>query len=104
MALSERYTSLSREIAAAGGRLIAVTKTHPVSLIQELYDLGLVEPVNVINDPALTAVRACMVQHAATLMRSDKRWSGYFSSFRLHNMEYFMDESLDDIQMLKPQS
>ena len=40
MALSERYTSLSREIAAAGGRLIAVTKTHPVSLIQELYDLG----------------------------------------------------------------
>ncbi|UTW10705.1 sulfatase-like hydrolase/transferase [Marinobacterium rhizophilum] len=71
---------------------------------EELYDLGAVEPVNVINDPALTQVRARMVQHAATLMRSDKRWSGYFSSFRLHNMEHFMDESLDDIQMLKPQA
>lgn len=40
MSLSEKYTSLSREVAAAGARLVAVTKTHPVEVIQELYDLG----------------------------------------------------------------
>lgn len=40
MPLSEKYTSLSREVAAAGARLVAVTKTHPVEVIRELYDLG----------------------------------------------------------------
>nr|WP_082708487.1 sulfatase-like hydrolase/transferase [Marinobacterium profundum] len=70
---------------------------------EELYDLGAVEPVNAIHDPALEAIRARMVRHAGSVMRADKRWSGYFASFRLHNMEHFMDESLEDIQMLKPQ-
>ena len=38
--LSEVYTALCREVAAADARLIAVTKTHPVSVIRELYELG----------------------------------------------------------------
>ncbi|THH41236.1 YggS family pyridoxal phosphate-dependent enzyme [Neolewinella litorea] len=38
--LSDDYSTLSREVAAAGARLVVVTKTHPVELIQELYDLG----------------------------------------------------------------
>ena len=38
--LSEVYTALCREVAAADARLVAVTKTHPVSVIQELYALG----------------------------------------------------------------
>ena len=38
--LSDHYNALSREIASAGARLVAVTKTHPVEKIRELYDLG----------------------------------------------------------------
>lgn len=38
--LSDRYNALSREVAAAGARLVAVTKTHPVETIRELYELG----------------------------------------------------------------
>lgn len=38
--LKEKYTALSRELATSGARLIAVTKTHPVDVIRELYDLG----------------------------------------------------------------
>ena len=38
--LSDAYSTLSREVAAAGGRLVVVTKTHPVSVIQELYAIG----------------------------------------------------------------
>jgi pyridoxal phosphate enzyme (YggS family) len=38
--LTDTYTDLNREIAAAGARLIAVTKTHPVATIRKLYDLG----------------------------------------------------------------
>ncbi|WP_420460584.1 YggS family pyridoxal phosphate-dependent enzyme [Neolewinella sp.] len=40
MSLETTYTTLSREVAAADARLIAVSKTHPVALIQQLYDLG----------------------------------------------------------------
>ena len=40
MSLESTYTTLSREVAAAGSHLVAVTKTHPVALIQKLYDLG----------------------------------------------------------------
>ncbi|MCP9237750.1 YggS family pyridoxal phosphate-dependent enzyme [Lewinella sp. JB7] len=40
MSLSDTYVTLSREIAASGARLVAVTKTHPVERIRELYDLG----------------------------------------------------------------
>ncbi len=40
MSLESTYTTLSREVAAADARLIAVSKTHPVALIQQLYDLG----------------------------------------------------------------
>lgn len=39
-ALSDAYTTLSREVAAAGARLVVVTKTHPVEVIRELYELG----------------------------------------------------------------
>ncbi|MGB3800798.1 MAG: YggS family pyridoxal phosphate-dependent enzyme, partial [Lewinella sp.] len=39
-ALSDTYNALSRQIASAGGRLVAVTKKHPVEKIRELYDLG----------------------------------------------------------------
>ncbi len=38
--LSDQYNVLSREIASKGARLVAVTKTHPVEKIRELYDLG----------------------------------------------------------------
>lgn len=38
--LSDRYNALSREVASSGARLVAVTKTHPVEKIRELYDLG----------------------------------------------------------------
>ena len=40
MSLESTYITLSREVAAADALLVAVTKTHPVSVIQELYDLG----------------------------------------------------------------
>ncbi len=40
MPLAAHYQSLSREVAAAGARLVAVTKTHPIAVIQEMYDLG----------------------------------------------------------------
>ena len=40
MSLESIYTTLSREVAAAGSHLVAVTKTHPVAVIRELYDLG----------------------------------------------------------------
>ena len=40
MPLESTYTTLSREVAAAGAHLVAVTKTHPVAVIKELYDLG----------------------------------------------------------------
>lgn len=40
MNLSEKYQRLSREVAAADARLVIVTKTHPVSTVQSLYDLG----------------------------------------------------------------
>lgn len=38
--LAEKYQSLDREVAAAGARLVVVTKTHPVERIRELYDIG----------------------------------------------------------------
>ena len=38
--LSDAYNTLSRETAAAGARLVVVTKTHPVEKIRELYELG----------------------------------------------------------------
>ncbi|PPK84266.1 hypothetical protein CLV84_4035 [Neolewinella xylanilytica] len=38
--LSDHYNALSREIASSGARLVAVTKTHPVEKIRELYELG----------------------------------------------------------------
>ncbi|NJB85617.1 hypothetical protein GGR26_001362 [Lewinella marina] len=38
--LSDAYSTLSREVAAAGARLVVVTKTHPVEVIRELYELG----------------------------------------------------------------
>ncbi|MBB4077719.1 hypothetical protein GGR28_000320 [Lewinella aquimaris] len=40
MSLNDTYVSLSREIAASGARMVAVTKTHSVEVIQSLYDLG----------------------------------------------------------------
>jgi pyridoxal phosphate enzyme (YggS family) len=40
MNLADTYTSLDREIAAAGARLVAVTKTHPIETLRKLYDLG----------------------------------------------------------------
>lgn len=40
MSLADRYTQLSREVAAGGARLVAVSKTHPEAVIQQLYDLG----------------------------------------------------------------
>ncbi len=40
MPLADLYQSLSREVATAGARLVAVTKTHPVAVIQEMYALG----------------------------------------------------------------
>ena len=40
ISLSDRYNALSREVASAGARLVAVTKTHPVETIRELYELG----------------------------------------------------------------
>ena len=40
ISLSDRYNALSREVAAAGARLVAVTKTHPVETIRQLYELG----------------------------------------------------------------
>ncbi|WP_116127929.1 YggS family pyridoxal phosphate-dependent enzyme [Lewinella sp. IMCC34183] len=38
--LSDQYSTLSREIAAGGARLVVVTKTHPVSVIRQLYEMG----------------------------------------------------------------
>ena len=40
MSLQNTYSALSREVATAGARLVAVTKTHPVAAIRELYELG----------------------------------------------------------------
>ncbi len=40
MPLADLYQSLSREVAAAGARLVAVTKTHPIAVLQEMYALG----------------------------------------------------------------
>ncbi|WP_116108997.1 YggS family pyridoxal phosphate-dependent enzyme [Lewinella sp. IMCC34191] len=38
--LSDTYNALSRQVASSDARLIAVTKTHPVEKIRELYELG----------------------------------------------------------------
>lgn len=39
-ATATTYQDLSQEIAAAGARLVAVSKTHPEERIRALYDLG----------------------------------------------------------------
>ena len=59
------YERINQEVSAAGARLVAVSKTHPVSAIQELYDRG-------HRDFGENRVAELVEKHAA--LPKDIRW------------------------------
>lgn len=53
------------------------------SAIDELYDLNAAEAENLVQKPEYAALKKEMIRHLGMLLRSDPRWSGFWSSYRL---------------------
>ena len=68
---------------------------------QELYNMSQSDPVNVFDDPQYKKIRQRMINTVAQEMQSDKRWFGYWCTYRLHNAE-FLRKADGDMQMFVP--
>jgi arylsulfatase A-like enzyme len=55
------------------------------SCVDELYDLNAAEAENLAQDPEHANLRREMIDRLGTLLQSDSRWEGYWSSFRLNH-------------------
>jgi arylsulfatase A-like enzyme len=53
------------------------------STVDELYDLKSDDATNLIDNPDYAAVREEMIHRLGTALRSDPRWGGYWTEFRL---------------------
>jgi arylsulfatase A-like enzyme len=53
------------------------------SSVDELYDMKSNDAGNLIDNPDFTAVREEMIRRLGTALKSDPRWGGYWTQFRL---------------------
>jgi len=51
--------------------------------VDELFDLNSEDATNLINNPAYATIREDMIRRLGTALKSDPRWSGYWTQFRL---------------------
>lgn len=68
---------------------------------EELYDLSKDNQLNLIDQPDLEYTRKEIISEVAHVLQSDRRWLGYWSTFRLHNAKY-LDVAENDMQMTIP--
>lgn len=69
---------------------------------EELHHLDKDDQSNLFDLDEYQIHKEAIVLQAAQLLQSDPRWSGYWSSYRLHNARY-LPSAGGDMQMLKPQ-
>ncbi len=55
------------------------------SQIDELYDLNAIEAENLAQDGQYAYLKSEMIERLGASLRSDQRWSGFWSSYRLRN-------------------
>jgi len=67
----------------------------------ELYDMAADDGPNLIAEPKYAEVRRHMIRRLAVLLEADRRWLGYWCTFRLHKAEDLPRLS-GDMQMIKP--
>ena len=51
--------------------------------VDELYDMNSEDAINLIDDPAHASVREEMIHRLGSALKSDPRWGGYWTQFRL---------------------
>ncbi len=68
---------------------------------EDLYNMADSDPVNLIGDRRYDAVHQRIVQKLGGIISQDKRWLGYWSTFRLHNAA-LLPEAGGDMQMFVP--
>jgi len=68
---------------------------------EELYNMTVDDSVNLIDNPAYKAIHQNAVLKMAELLQQDRRWLGYWSTFRLHKPE-MLPRSEEDMQMFVP--
>lgn len=69
--------------------------------VQELYNMAEPDPVNVFHDPRHRKIAESMILRMGDILRSDPRWLGYWSTFRLHNADV-LPRGEGDMQMFVP--
>ncbi|UCE08148.1 MAG: sulfatase, partial [bacterium] len=67
----------------------------------ELYNMALDDSENLSIDPTYQDIRRKMLQKMGEVLQADRRWLGYWSTFRLHKAE-FLPKANGDMQMFKP--
>lgn len=67
----------------------------------ELYNMAEDDGNNLSVDPAYLDVRSKMLLRMGEVLQSDRRWLGYWSTFRLHKAR-FLPSAGGDMQMFKP--
>lgn len=69
--------------------------------IDELYNMATDDCINVINDPAYSEVRKRIILRLGEILQKDKRWLGYWCTFRLHRAQD-LPMGGGDMQMFVP--
>ena len=67
----------------------------------ELYNMAVDDGPNVVAEPEHADLRKRMIQRLAALLEADRRWLGYWCTFRLHKAED-LPRAAGDMQMVKP--
>lgn len=67
----------------------------------ELYNMAVDDGLNLILQPKYAEVHKHMIYQLATLLEADRRWLGYWCTFRLHKAED-LPQTTGDMQMFKP--
>ncbi len=69
------------------------------STIDELYNLGSEDAVNLISDADYASIRDQMIQRLGVALQSDPRWSGYWTEFRIARFQY-LPTTEGDMQLM----
>ncbi|MHB9029089.1 MAG: sulfatase-like hydrolase/transferase, partial [Candidatus Latescibacterota bacterium] len=68
---------------------------------QELYNMSESDPVNLFHDPEYAALKRRMVEKVGSILSSDPRWFGYWSTYRIHNSD-ILPKKAGDMQLAAP--
>ncbi len=69
--------------------------------VQELYNMSEDSQKNLFYDRQYAGTVKKIILKAAEILQSDRRWLGYWATFRLHNAE-ILPTAKDDMQMFVP--